>query len=152
MAIPHEVHKDFSRTYGGRNTAIQSSLDSKDLREAAQKDMNILKTHLKNYGYSEKDIEAAFNKLNRLNEESGIYEKITNWLNCRYEELVQDSSFTSLIGGNTLQFEPELDDRYDLVCYDDKVDMIFNQTKNLRSLSLVFLLITSCWSCFRTTR
>ncbi|WP_231565403.1 S-type pyocin family protein [Vibrio hyugaensis] len=75
VAIPHEVHKDFSRTYGGRNTATQSSLDSKDLREAAQKDMNILKTHLKNYGYSEKDIEAAFNKLNRLNEESGIYEK-----------------------------------------------------------------------------
>ncbi|EPC1318976.1 hypothetical protein ACRV2W_004429 [Vibrio alginolyticus] len=57
--------------------------------------------------------------------------KITNWLNCRYEELVQNSSFTSLIGGNTLQFEPELDDRYDLVCYDDKVDMIFNQNKEL---------------------
>ena len=75
VAIPHEVHKDFSRTYGGRNTATQSSLDSKDLREAAQKDMHILKTHLKDYGYSEKDIEAAFNKLNRLNEESGIYEQ-----------------------------------------------------------------------------
>ncbi|AGU58705.1 hypothetical protein DEB41_00370 [Vibrio anguillarum] len=58
--------------------------------------------------------------------------KVTKWLNNYYDDLVKDSSFASLVGGNTLQFEPTLDERFDLVCYDDKINMIFDQDKRLK--------------------
>ncbi|GAB1151250.1 MULTISPECIES: hypothetical protein [Shewanella] len=57
---------------------------------------------------------------------------VIKWLNSRYEELVKDSYFTYLVGENTLKFEPTLDDRFDLVCYDDKINMIFDQDKRLK--------------------
>lgn len=58
--------------------------------------------------------------------------KVTSWMNCSYEELIKDSSFAALVGGNTLQFEPTIDDRFDIVCYGDKVNMIFDEAKRLR--------------------
>lgn len=54
------------------------------------------------------------------------------WLNSHYNDLIKDSSFASLVGGNTLQFDPTLDERFDLVCYDDKINMIFDKDKRLK--------------------
>ncbi len=73
IAIPHEVHKECSRTYGGRNQPDQSTVDSQNLRKAAQKDMEAITLCLKEHGYSDSEIEHSFNELHKLNEESGIY-------------------------------------------------------------------------------
>ncbi|MCR9421544.1 S-type pyocin domain-containing protein [Vibrio sp. RM-69-4] len=74
IAIPHEVHKECSRTYGGRNQPDQSTVDSQNLRKAAQKDMEAITLCLKEHGYSDSEIEHSFNELHKLNEESGIYD------------------------------------------------------------------------------
>lgn len=50
----------------------------------------------------------------------------------KYDALLKQASFLSLIGGNTLQFDPTLDERFDLVCYDDKINMIFDKDKRLK--------------------
>ncbi|PCE67544.1 hypothetical protein [Salinivibrio sp. YCSC6] len=57
---------------------------------------------------------------------------VCDWINCCHDKLVKDSSFAALVGGNTLQFEPTIDDRFDIVCYGDKVNMIFDEAKRLR--------------------
>ncbi|EJV0282699.1 S-type pyocin domain-containing protein [Vibrio parahaemolyticus] len=74
IAIPHEVHKECSRTYGGRNQPEQSTVDSQDLRKAAQKDMEAIASCLQEHGYSQEEIEYSFDELHKLNEDSGIYD------------------------------------------------------------------------------
>ncbi|WP_415846546.1 S-type pyocin domain-containing protein [Vibrio aerogenes] len=74
LAIPTEVHRKCSRTYGGRNSDRQSTIDSMDLESAAKKDMSVIRGCLKEHGYSNKDINDAFDRLNKLNRDGGLYE------------------------------------------------------------------------------
>lgn len=48
-------------------------MDSKDLRAAAQKDMDALKPRLKQGGFSDSEIQAAFDKVHAQNVASGLY-------------------------------------------------------------------------------
>lgn len=73
MAIPENVHREFSRTYGGRNTADQIALDSKNGRRAAALDQVRLRQALVDKGFDADAVDAAFKLRDRLNE------KLSNW-------------------------------------------------------------------------
>jgi len=67
------LHQKFSRTYGFRNTAEQIADDALDLFKAAQKDMDALRTPLKNSGMRDADIEKAFELIHQMNRKKGLY-------------------------------------------------------------------------------
>lgn len=73
IIIPKEVHQLVSETFGGRNNAIQIERDSWDLRLALDRNFNAIKPVLKNYGATENELEAAREKMHRLNEDMGLY-------------------------------------------------------------------------------
>ncbi|MDU9392710.1 S-type pyocin domain-containing protein [Pseudomonas sp. zfem002] len=66
MAIPTEVHREFSETYGGRNTKTKQIQDSMDLTAGVDRNVDALKPGLLEYGLKESDIEAARQKLHDL--------------------------------------------------------------------------------------
>jgi uncharacterized protein YfcZ (UPF0381/DUF406 family) len=67
------IHKDFSRTYGGRNTDAQITADAKDLKAAFEADKAKVRPELvKLYGAAK--VDAAFTALNNLNIKSGLYQ------------------------------------------------------------------------------
>lgn len=73
VVIPAEVHRKFSETYGGRNSAAKQLNDASDLRQAVDSNMNALMPGLLEYGFSEAEIEAAKQSLHDLHAEKGIY-------------------------------------------------------------------------------
>ena len=73
IVIPKEVHKRLSETYGGRNTAAQIDLDSRNLRAAVDRNLDAIKPALKEHGATEGQIEAAREKMHKLNREMGLY-------------------------------------------------------------------------------
>lgn len=73
IVIPKEVHQKISETYGGRNTQARINLDSRDLRAAADSNLNAIKPALKSEGVTEARIEAARDKMHKLNSKIGLY-------------------------------------------------------------------------------
>jgi hypothetical protein len=68
-----ELHQKFSRTYGGRNTADQILSDSKNLFEAANKDLEALRKPLLESGMTTEEINQAFEMVHEMNRRKGIY-------------------------------------------------------------------------------
>ena len=67
------IHQQYSRTYGGRNSSAQISLDANDLYEAALKDMAAIRQALIESGSSPIDIDAAFELIHEQNRVKGLY-------------------------------------------------------------------------------
>ncbi|WP_425929460.1 S-type pyocin domain-containing protein [Pseudomonas sp. NyZ201] len=74
IAIPAEVHKKFSETYGGRNTKAKQLQDSLDPEAAVNSNFDAIKVGLLKHGLLESDIEAAREKLHTLHRLQGWYE------------------------------------------------------------------------------
>ncbi len=73
IAIPAEIHRKYSETYGGRNTLAKIVEDARDLRAAVDNNLNAVKAGLLEAGYEEQRIEAAREELHKLNEQQGWY-------------------------------------------------------------------------------
>lgn len=73
IVLPKEVHQKISETYGGRNTTAQIELDSRNLRAAADRNLDAIKPALKEHGATEAKIEAARAKMHELNSKMGLY-------------------------------------------------------------------------------
>ncbi|HAW8312983.1 TPA: pyocin, partial [Escherichia coli] len=73
IVIPKEVHQKMSETYGKRNSPAQIELDSRNLRAAADRNLDAIKPALKEYGATENQIEAARTKIHELNSKMGLY-------------------------------------------------------------------------------
>lgn len=73
IVIPKNMHQKISETYGGRNTPIQIELDSRNLRAAADRNLDAIKPALKEHGATEIQIEAARVKMHKINTETGLY-------------------------------------------------------------------------------
>jgi hypothetical protein len=67
------IHKDFSRTYGGRNTNTQITSDASNLKGAFAADKAKIRPELVKL-YGETKVDAAFTALNNLNIKSGLYQ------------------------------------------------------------------------------
>ena len=67
------IHQKHSRTYGGRNSSDQIIKDASDLFEAANQDMEAIKGVLIESGVSEKDVNAAFERIHEKNRNLGLY-------------------------------------------------------------------------------
>ena len=67
------LHEQFSRTYGGRNTASQITEDASDLFKAAQKDMDALRQPLLDSGVKLEDINKSFELIHEMNIKKSIY-------------------------------------------------------------------------------
>lgn len=73
IVVPKEVHQKLSETYGKRNNSAQIDLDSRNLRAAADRNLDAIKPALKEYGATESQIEAARAKMHKLNSDVGLY-------------------------------------------------------------------------------
>jgi uncharacterized protein YfcZ (UPF0381/DUF406 family) len=67
------LHKDFSRTYAGRNNDAQITADAKDLKAAFAADKAKIRPELVKV-YDAAKVDAAFTALNNLNIKSGLYQ------------------------------------------------------------------------------
>lgn len=74
IIVPKEIHQKLSETYGGRNTPVQIELDSKNLREAVDRNLDAIRPAIKANGATENQIEAARAKMHELNRNVGLYE------------------------------------------------------------------------------
>ncbi|MGF6090827.1 S-type pyocin domain-containing protein [Pseudomonas sp. 18173] len=74
IAIPSEVHRRFSETYGGRNHVSKQLEDADDLRLAVDRNVGAVKAGLLEQGLGESEIEAARLKLHKLHIEQGWYQ------------------------------------------------------------------------------
>jgi len=72
IVIPKKVHQKISETYGKRNAA-RIELDSRNLRAAADSNIDAIKPALKERGATEAQIEAARAKIHKLNSDMGLY-------------------------------------------------------------------------------
>jgi hypothetical protein len=68
-----ELHQQYSRTYGGRNTQEQILNDSKNLFEAAKKDLESIRKALLESGMSNDEINQAFERVHEMNKKLGLY-------------------------------------------------------------------------------
>lgn len=73
IAIPAEVHRKLSETYGGRNTKSKQAEDAKNLLTAVDRNFDAIKPGLLEAGLDETSIEAARDQLHKLNEQQGWY-------------------------------------------------------------------------------
>ncbi len=83
IAIPKEVHRKCSETYGGRNNSWVdlddgSSLrrkvfDAQNLREAVERNWAANRECLENEGYDNKLLDEKLDKIHELNEAKGLY-------------------------------------------------------------------------------
>jgi hypothetical protein len=73
IAIPAEVHRKFSETYGGRNTAIKRSHDASDLKQAVDQNFDAIKIGLLDSGMDEGSIEIGREQLHILHKQQGWY-------------------------------------------------------------------------------
>lgn len=71
IQIPSEIHKNHSETYMYKNTNEKMTFDANNLKDAINNNLNAYKKQLENYGYSNYQINKAFNKLKKLNRENG---------------------------------------------------------------------------------
>ncbi|MEN2425424.1 hypothetical protein [Chromobacterium vaccinii] len=73
LVIETELHQQISRTYGGRNTAVKIQQDSMDLGAAARADEAMYRERLYQHGYTEGQLNAAFQRLHEANQKKGLY-------------------------------------------------------------------------------
>ncbi|OAJ96188.1 S-type pyocin domain-containing protein [Vibrio bivalvicida] len=73
IAIPQEVHRKCSETYGGRNQANKQQVDAGDLEAAVNSNFDAIKGCLKNEGYTEQELENARVQLHEINTKNGWY-------------------------------------------------------------------------------
>lgn len=73
IAIPSEVHRQYSETYGGRNTASKQAKDAADIKAAVDSNLDALKPGLLAFGFSEVEIEASRESLHAINKQQGWY-------------------------------------------------------------------------------
>ena len=73
IAIPAEVHRKFSETYGGRNTALKRSQDASDLEQAVDQNFDAIKPGLLDSGLDEGSIEIGRERLHALHKQQGWY-------------------------------------------------------------------------------
>ncbi|NMP27537.1 pyocin [Rahnella sp. SAP-1] len=73
IVIPKEVHRRVSETFGGRNSDTRIDLDSRDLRAAADSNLDAIKPKLQEYGATEQQIEAVRARVHELNSKIGLY-------------------------------------------------------------------------------
>lgn len=73
IAIPQEVHRKCSETYGGRNQADKQKIDAMDIKSAVDSNFDAIKECLKNEGYSDEDLEKARTQLHEINIKNGWY-------------------------------------------------------------------------------
>ncbi|NNJ18266.1 S-type pyocin domain-containing protein [Pseudomonas putida CSV86] len=71
IAIPSEVHKKFSETYGGRNTKEKQHADALDLKTAIDRNFDAIKPGLIEHGLEESKIEQARQKIHDLQRQQG---------------------------------------------------------------------------------
>lgn len=71
IAIPAEVHRRFSETYGGKNTKEKQYEDSLDIKAAVYSNFDAIKPGLVEYGLSESDIDLAREKICELHRKQG---------------------------------------------------------------------------------
>nr|ELR5230154.1 S-type pyocin domain-containing protein [Providencia rettgeri] len=83
IAIPKEVHRKCSETYGGRNNSWielgdtlsvrRKELDAKNLREAVERNWVANRECLEEEGYDSKLLDKKLDKIHELNEAKGLY-------------------------------------------------------------------------------
>lgn len=83
IAIPKEVHRKCSETYGGKNRSWvdmedgsslrRKELDAKNLREAVERNWAANRECLENEGYDSKLLDDKLEKIHELNEAKGLY-------------------------------------------------------------------------------
>ncbi|WGL26301.1 hypothetical protein OWC53_12990 [Pectobacterium brasiliense] len=73
LIIPKEVHQKISQTYGWRNQPDVIEKDSQDLRAALDRNLDAIKSALKEAGATDDEIEAAREKMHSLNDKQGLY-------------------------------------------------------------------------------
>ncbi len=83
IAIPKEVHRKCSETYGGRNRSWvdmedgsslrRKELDAKNLREAVERNWEANRECLENEGYDSQLLDEKLDKIHELNEAKGLY-------------------------------------------------------------------------------
>ncbi|EHR6582427.1 S-type pyocin domain-containing protein [Vibrio parahaemolyticus] len=73
IAIPQEVHRKCSETYGGRNQADKQQVDAGDLEVAVNSNFDAIKGCLKNEGYTDQELENARVQLHEINIKNGWY-------------------------------------------------------------------------------
>lgn len=74
IAVPSEVHRKYSETYGGRNTKAKIELDSKDLNVAIDNNFDSILPGLLEYGMTTEQTEQARQELKVLAKERGLLE------------------------------------------------------------------------------
>ncbi|MEI9533241.1 S-type pyocin domain-containing protein [Moellerella wisconsensis] len=83
IAIPKDVHRKCSETYGGKNRSWvdmedgsslrRKELDAKNLREAVERNWTANRECLENEGYDSKLLDEKLEKIHELNEAKGLY-------------------------------------------------------------------------------
>ncbi|WP_449439975.1 S-type pyocin domain-containing protein [Pseudomonas migulae] len=74
IAIPSEIHRRFSETYGGRNNASKQTEDARNLEQAVNQNFDAIKKGLIDSGFTEQSIEAGRESLHALHKKQGWYE------------------------------------------------------------------------------
>ena len=74
IAIPSEIHRRFSETYGGRNNASKQAEDAQNLEQAVNQNFDAIKKGLIDSGFTEQSIEAGRESLHALHKKQGWYE------------------------------------------------------------------------------
>ncbi|PTT32200.1 S-type pyocin domain-containing protein [Pseudomonas sp. HMWF021] len=73
IAIPFNVHRKFSETYGGRNTSSKQGQDAINIESSVDQNFDAIKTGLLEAGFAEAEVEAGRKKLHVLHKEQGWY-------------------------------------------------------------------------------
>ncbi|WP_248742870.1 MULTISPECIES: S-type pyocin domain-containing protein [unclassified Pseudomonas] len=74
VAIPAQVHRKFSETYGGRNNRDKQVEDADNLRRAVDVNFDAIKIGLSQSGFDEVSIEKARSEIHNLHVRQGWYE------------------------------------------------------------------------------
>ncbi|EIE2982313.1 S-type pyocin domain-containing protein [Escherichia coli] len=73
VVYPAEIHKDFSETFAGRNQPHVIDRDSRDLRAAADRNLDAVIPALKKRGATDKQLESVRARIHELNQKQGLY-------------------------------------------------------------------------------
>lgn len=73
IAIPAEIHRGFSETFKGRNSIAKQIKDASDIKAAVNSNFDAIKIGLLESGLSEKELEAAREKLHNAFRQEGWY-------------------------------------------------------------------------------
>lgn len=74
IAIPQEIHREFSETSGARNTRDKQQLDGSNLRQAVESNFAAIAPALAANGHSRESLDAALESLHKANIDKGLYE------------------------------------------------------------------------------